>query len=217
MLALPGIGRSTAGAVLSLGAAQRHAILDGNVKRVLARCFAVTGWPGHSRTLKKLWHLAEHCTPDQRVADYNQAMMDLGSLFVPVHSRNVQKCPLGKDLPSPCPDVKKAAYPAPKPRKTVPVRSTCMLIIKNRTGEIMLEQRPPSGIWGGLWSLPECPSENQAEQWCRDNLGTLWPINIKLACQRRHTFSHFPSGHYAIGNPSRAKRYGDGSRQPTLV
>jgi len=189
VLALPGIGRSTAGAILSLGAGQRHAILDGNVKRVMARCFAVAGWPGHSQTLKKLWQLAEHHTPDQRVADYNQAMMDLGSLVCTRKKPQCQECPLEKMCQSHA-QGEEAAYPTPKPRKTVPVRSTCMLILKNRMGEIMLEQRPPSGIWGGLWSLPECPFEDQAEQWCRDNLGlsgrliSSWP-------QRRHTFSHF--------------------------
>jgi len=189
VLALPGIGRSTAGAILSLGAGQRHAILDGNVKRVLARCFAIAGWPGYSATLKQLWQLAEHCTPDGRVADYNQAMMDLGSLLCTRKKPQCPACPLATICQAHA-QGSEIAYPTPKPRKTVPVRSTCMLILKNRNGEIMLEQRPPSGIWGGLWSLPECPSEAQAEQWCRDYLGlsgrliSSWPI-------RRHTFSHF--------------------------
>lgn len=189
VLALPGIGRSTAGAILSLGAAQRHAILDGNIKRVLARCFAIAGWPGQSAVQKQLWQLAEQHTPDERVADYNQAMMDLGSLICARKKPQCPACPLAEACQAHA-QGSETAYPAPKPRKTVPVRSICMLILKNRAGEIMLEQRPPSGIWGGLWSLPECSSESQAEEWCRDNLGlsgqqiSSWPV-------RRHTFSHF--------------------------
>ncbi len=189
VLALPGIGRSTAGAILSLGAGQQYAILDGNVKRVMARCFAIAGWPGHSHVQKQLWQLAEHYTPDEHVADYNQAMMDLGSLVCTRKRPQCQKCPLGKICQAHT-QGDEMAFPTPKPRKTVPLRSTCMLILKNGMGEIMLEQRPPSGIWGGLWSLPECPSEGQVEQWCRDNLGvsaqliSSWPV-------RRHTFSHF--------------------------
>ncbi|MCF6353774.1 MAG: A/G-specific adenine glycosylase [Candidatus Polarisedimenticolaceae bacterium] len=189
VLALPGIGRSTAGAILSLGTAQRHAILDGNIKRVLARCFAIAGWPGHSAVQKQLWQLAEQHTPDERVADYNQAMMDLGALICIRKKPQCQQCPLTKICQAHA-QGDESAYPAPRPHKTVPVRTTCMLILKNRAGEIMLEQRPPSGVWGGLWSLPECPSESQAEEWCRDNLAltgrrlSSWPV-------RRHTFSHF--------------------------
>jgi len=189
VLALPGIGRSTAGAILSLGAGQRHAILDGNVKRVLARCFAIAGWPGHAAVQKQLWQLAEQHTPAKRVADYNQAMMDLGSLLCSRKKPRCRECPLAKICQAHA-QGNETDYPTPKPRKTVPLRSTCMLMLINETGEIMLEQRPPSGIWGGLWSLPECPSEDQAEQWCRDYLGvsgrliSRWPV-------RRHTFSHF--------------------------
>ena len=189
VLALPGVGRSTAGAILSLGAGQRHAILDGNVKRVMTRCFAVAGWPGRSAILQQLWQLVEQCTPDERVADYNQAMMDLGALVCTRTRPRCQACPLEKICQAHA-QGDEVNYPTPKPQKTVPVRSTCMLILKNRADEIMLEQRPPSGIWGGLWSLPECPSEDQAVQWCNDNLGvsgqlvSRWPV-------RRHTFSHF--------------------------
>ena len=189
VLALPGIGRSTAGAILSLGAGQRHAILDGNVKRVLARCFAIAGWPGHSAVQKQLWQCAEQQTPDERTADYNQAMMDLGSLICTRKKPQCPACPLVQVCQAHA-QGNETIHPTPKPRKAVPVRAICMLILKNRAGEVMLEQRPPSGIWGGLWSLPECPSEDQAEQWCRDNLGltgqpiSSWPV-------RRHTFSHF--------------------------
>jgi len=189
VLALPGIGRSTAGAILSLGAGQRHAILDGNVKRVLARCFAITGWPGQAKVQKQLWQLAEHYTPNERVADYNQAMMDLGSLVCTRTKPQCDECPLEKICQAHA-QGKERDYPASKPRKTVPVRTTCMLILSNKMGEIMLERRPPSGIWGGLWSLPECPVEEQAEQWCREKLGLVGRL-ISNGSVRRHSFSHF--------------------------
>ncbi len=187
--ALPGIGRSTAGAILSLGAGQRHAILDGNVKRVLARCFAVTGWTGHATVQKQLWQLAEQHMPDERAADYNQAMMDLGSLLCTRKKPQCPACPLVEICQAHA-QGNETTHPSPKPRKAMPVRSICMLILKNRAGEIMLEQRPPNGIWGGLWSLPECPSEDQAEEWCQNNLALSGQL-ISSGPVRHHTFSHF--------------------------
>ncbi len=189
VLALPGIGRSTAGAILSLGAGQRHAILDGNVKRVLARCFAVAGWPGRSAVQKRLWQHAEQCLPEERTADYNQAMMDLGALCCTRKEPQCRRCPLAMMCRARA-QGDPARYPAPRPRRSVPVRRVCMLVLRNGTGEVLLERRPPRGIWGGLWSFPECPSQAHAAQWCIDQLGvagrliSCWPV-------RRHTFSHF--------------------------
>jgi A/G-specific adenine glycosylase len=187
--ALPGIGRSTAGAILSLALDQPHAILDGNVKRVLARCFAVEGWPGQAAVRKQLWALAEQHTPRERVADYNQAMMDLGSLICTRGKPACGDCPLTKCCLAHA-QGKEAAYPAPKPRKALPVKAARMLMLRNGSGELLLEQRPPTGIWGGLWGLPECPPDAVPEAWCRERFGLVadglkaWPV-------RRHTFSHF--------------------------
>ncbi len=186
---LPGIGRSTAGAILSLSLGQRHAILDGNVKRVLARCFAVQGWSGRSEVSRQLWALAEEQTPSERVADYNQAMMDLGATVCARARPACGRCPLVQVCVAHT-EGRQAAFPAAKPRKQLPVRAACMLLLRNARGELLLEQRPHAGIWGGLWSLPECPPEREPVHWCREQLGlgghqlAVWPI-------RRHTFTHF--------------------------
>jgi A/G-specific adenine glycosylase len=186
---LPGIGRSTAGAILSLALGQRHPILDGNAKRVLARCHAVDGWPGQSAVLQRLWELAEIHTPDHRVAAYNQAMMDLGATL----------CTRGRPACDGCPVEplcraralgEQGRYPTPKPARPLPVRRTRVLVIRNSAGRLLLEQRPPSGIWGGLWSLPECPPESDVEAWCADRFGLRARVLAHWA-GRRHTFSHF--------------------------
>jgi A/G-specific adenine glycosylase len=187
--ALPGIGRSTAGAILSLALGQRHPILDGNVKRVLARYFAVSGWTGRSAVLRRLWELAEACTPAEGVAAYNQAMMDLGATLCVRRQPDCAGCPLAKNcaalaLGEP------TAFPEPKPPKTLPTRKSRMLAIRNPVGEVLLERRPPTGIWGGLWSLPECGPGQDVADWCVQRLGIL-PRRVEKLPVRRHTFSHF--------------------------
>ncbi|MBT2972046.1 MAG: A/G-specific adenine glycosylase [gamma proteobacterium symbiont of Ctena orbiculata] len=187
--ALPGIGRSTAGAIRSLAFGGYAPILDGNVKRVLARHFAVPGWPGRSGVQKQLWRLSEELTPRRRTADYNQAMMDLGAT----------RCLRGRPLCDACPlnlscralaEGDPARYPAPKPKKPLPVRTTHMVILSDSSGAVLLEQRPPSGVWGGLWSLPESPSGQPLERWCSDALGYEVEERARLT-PRRHSFSHF--------------------------
>ncbi|OGT89554.1 MAG: A/G-specific adenine glycosylase [Gammaproteobacteria bacterium RIFOXYA12_FULL_61_12] len=186
---LPGIGRSTAGAILSLGAGQPWPILDGNVKRVLARCFAIEGWPGKAVVLERLWSLAERYTPVERTAAYNQAMMDLGALVCTRSSPRCQDCPLsglclahGNGDPS--------RYPGRRNAPLQPVKAIRLLLVRNGQGEVLLEQRPPSGIWGGLWSLPECGMDEEPRAFLErryglkaDGAGELTPF--------RHTFSHF--------------------------
>jgi A/G-specific adenine glycosylase len=187
--ALPGIGRSTAGAILSLAWGQHQSILDGNVKRVLARYWAQPGWPGRSAVLARLWELSEACTPAQRTGDYNQAMMDLGATICTRANPRCDGCPLTHG----CRALAKgdpAVYPHPKPRKAIPVRETRMLIIRNGVGEILLERRPPTGVWGGLWSLPECATSDSPEDWCMRRLGVS-PGPVEMLRVRRHTFSHF--------------------------
>jgi A/G-specific adenine glycosylase len=187
--ALPGIGRSTAAAVLSLALGQRHAILDGNVKRVLARCFATPGWPGRAQVLARLWDLAERCTPTERVGAYNQAMMDLGATLCTRIAPACGRCPLAGG----CVALARgevAAFPAPKPRREVPVREVRLLVLRNAAGGVLLERRPPMGIWGGLWSLPECPPGSEPQDWCRIHLGVV-PSRVEKLPQRRHSFTHF--------------------------
>ncbi len=186
---LPGIGRSTAGAILSLACGQRQTILDGNVRRALSRCFAVDGWPGHRAVLEQLWALAEGLTPHTRVAAYNQAMMDLGATLCTRSRPACERCPVAGQCVAlargqPC------AYPAPKPRREVPARAARLLLVHRPDGHVLLQQRPPNGIWGGLWVLPELPPGQDPAAWCRQHLGVDLAWLEKLP-PRRHTFSHF--------------------------
>ena len=186
---LPGIGRSTAGAILSLGFRQRAAILDGNVKRVLARHAGIEGWPGHSGVLKVLWALSETRTPLDRSDDYNQAMMDLGALVCTHRRPACCRCPILADC-SAHQEGRQDSLPTPKPPRQQPVRNVWMLILVHPRQGLYLEQRPDSGIWGGLMSLPEFESINDLEDWCqRHNAGKMRPRWI--TSKRRHTFSHY--------------------------
>lgn len=189
MQALPGVGRSTAGAVLSLACGQRQAILDGNVKRVLTRCFAVAGWPGSSVVAKRLWQLAEAQTPDNRVADYNQAVMDLGATVCTRGKPACPDCPL-HDICIACAEGRQAQFPAGKPRKRLPQRRVRMLLVRDGDGALLLEQRPPTGVWGGLWSFPEIGTDDDPLDWCDTTLNRSARVGRTLA-SRRHTFSHF--------------------------
>ena len=193
VMALPGIGRSTAGAILSLSLKQRHAILDGNVKRVLARFHAIEGCPGTAVIEKEMWQLAERHTPPDNNAAYTQAIMDLGATVCRRGKPLCPLCPQNQD----CQALQQGLQnqlPSARPRKQLPVRATTMLMLANGRGEILLRQRPPTGIWGGLWSFPELaggnPSNDSIEQWCAEKLGhqvavtERWPV-------LRHTFSHF--------------------------
>ncbi|MGD8308253.1 MAG: A/G-specific adenine glycosylase [Chromatiales bacterium] len=187
--ALPGIGRSTAGAILALACGQRHPILDGNVKRVLARAFAVEGWPGRSAVVKRLWSIAEELTPHERVGAYTQGMMDLGAKVCTRTRPACPRCPL-ENLCSAHAGGREADFPAARPRRAAPVRRLQMLIIDDGEGRILLERRPPAGVWGGLWSFPECPADDDPLAWARDRLGVRADL-VEIRPPRRHTFSHF--------------------------
>ena len=208
---LPGIGRSTAGAIRSLGQAGVAPILDGNVKRVLARYYAVEGWPGNSVVLKRLWALSEALTPRERCADYNQAMMDLGALVCLRNRPACHVCPLKADCRGYA-QGNPTAYPGKKPKKRIPVKSTRMMVLHDGKGRILLQKRPPSGVWGGLWSLPECPVETDLERWCRESIGCEVTALQQLQ-QRRHTFSHFHldilPARARVKNPNRRVMDGD--------
>jgi len=190
VLNLPGIGPSTAGAILAQALGQRHAILDGNVKRVLSRLYAIAGWPGKKDIENQLWALAEELTPHEQLTNYTQAIMDLGATICARKAQCVQ-CPM-TDLCQAYQSDTVKLYPTPKARKAIPVKETHMLILKNQHDEILLQQRPASGIWGGLWSLPEC-SVSEAKKlsaWSEQHLGYIISHHETLPVLR-HTFSHF--------------------------
>lgn len=187
LVELPGIGRSTAGAVLSLGMGIRAAILDGNVKRVLSRYAAVEGWPGEAQTVRELWRISERLTPRSRVGDYNQAMMDLGATLCLRSRPDCPRCPLRDGCLALRLELT-ATLPAPRPNKTLPVRTAWMLVLRDEESGFYLEKRPPTGIWGGLWSFPEFDGRDELDAWClqRGIAATLAALP-----QRRHTFSHY--------------------------
>lgn len=153
VLALPGIGRSTAGAIVAQAHGQRRPILDGNVRRVLARHDGIAGWPGEPRVAARLWRSAEQRLPQERLADYTQALMDLGATLCTARAPRCGACPVAADCVARIRN-RVQRYPAPRPRRTRPRRSAHLLLIENRRGELLLERRPARGIWGGLWCPP---------------------------------------------------------------
>jgi A/G-specific adenine glycosylase len=189
LLALPGIGRSTAGAILALARRERQPILDGNAKRVLARYHAVAGWPGESPVERRLWEHAETETPHQRVAEYTQAIMDLGATVCTRTRPACERCPLAGGCRGRA-SGKQTSFPGRRPRASRPVRETVFVIARDRSGRVLLEQRPPTGIWGGLWGFPECGAQTDLERWCRERLDLVARERRALAV-RRHGFTHF--------------------------
>ena len=185
---LPGIGRSTAGAIVSIAFKQRAAILDGNVKRVLARHHAVAGWPGDASTLKTLWTHAETYTPNKRVNDYTQAMMDLGATLCTRNKPACERCPVMNTCVAYATG-KVSLYPGKKPKKTLPEKTVQLLMLRNPAGDILLQQRPPQGIWGGLWSFPEIALDVDAQRYAEDRYGKVSTSETWGAY--RHTFSHY--------------------------
>lgn len=187
--ALPGIGRSTAGAILSFAFDQHHAILDGNVKRVLARYFGVDGWPGKTAVSERLWEVAETHTPEQRVANYTQAIMDFGATLCTRSKPNCYDCPISDDCIA-WQEQRIDELPGKKPKTDKPVKTAQMVIVRNANDEILLLQRPPSGIWGGLWCFPEFPSDADTINAVKDELGIQITLEGSLPLFR-HTFSHY--------------------------
>ncbi len=186
---LPGIGRSTAAAILAFGFNQTATILDGNVKRVLARFHAIAGWPGLNEINKKLWCLAEYYTPHKQIADYTQAIMDLGALICTRGYPKCLQCPLQNDCLA-YSTKNPTHFPSPKPSKKLPLRYIQMLILINERQEILLEKRPPLGIWGGLWSLPECPYRENAKNFTKKHYFCEID-NASKQTSIKHSFSHF--------------------------
>jgi A/G-specific adenine glycosylase len=187
--ALPGIGRSTAGAILAQARGERWPILDGNVKRVLARYHAVAGWPGTPNVANELWRLAERHTPHARVADYTQAIMDLGATVCTRSRPACTVCPLARDCAGAQAGTQ-ACYPASRPKRVRPERRVAVLVVRAPDGRVLLERRPASGIWGGLYSLPELSADDSPREWCRRALGTRVAEEHALATIE-HAFTHF--------------------------
>ncbi len=192
LCALPGIGRSTAGAILALSIGQRHPILDGNVKRVLARVYGIEGDPGAAETLRALWHQSDLCTPAERVGAYTQAIMDLGATIC---TRAGPACPM-------CPfqtrcfaasENRQTDYPGRRRKRRRPARAAVLLLAESQhegANAVLVERRPASGIWGGLWSPPQFPDEPSALDWCRQELGE--PQRVAKAPEPiDHAFTHF--------------------------
>jgi A/G-specific adenine glycosylase len=189
--ALPGIGRSTAGAILALSRGARHPILDGNAKRVLARRFGVTEASGGAAAQRRLWALADAHTPVADVAGYTQAIMDLGAT-VCVRTRPLcPLCPLQADcVAHRMHRTQQIPAPRARPRAARRVREVVMLVALRADGAVLLERRPPEGIWGGLWCLPEFATERAARGYAAAELHGAEFVTQALA-PVPHAFTHF--------------------------
>jgi A/G-specific adenine glycosylase len=184
---LPGVGRSTAAAIAAFAYGRREAILDGNVKRVLARCFAVAGHPGDKAVAERLWSLAESLLPGEGIEAYTQGLMDIGAT-VCLRKPDCARCPLRGH----CAAYRQGNpqdYPAPRPRKEVRVRAVAMLVLV-QDERVLLARRPPTGVWANLWCFPQLPEGQTMEAYCRGTLG------VKLASTSplpplRHVLTHF--------------------------
>ena len=188
--ALPGIGRSTAGAILAQAHGLRFPILDGNVKRVLARYHGVRGWPGTASVSEQLWKFAEAHTPRARIADYTQAIMDLGATVCTRARPHCNSCPLARDCVAQR-DGLTSALPARKPARALPQRQTLMLLLRDRHGRILLERRPPTGVWAQLWSLPEAEDLASAQARAAREHRRADAVALRALAPFVHTFSHY--------------------------
>jgi len=189
LAALPGIGRSTAGAILAQAHGMRFAILDGNVKRVLCRYHGVEGWPGSGPVEKQLWALAEADLPQGRLADYTQAIMDFGATLCTRSDPSCVLCPL-QDGCVALRDGRIAELPESKPGKPLPERRTLMLLLRDREDRVLLVRRPPTGVWSGMWSLPEVADHDEAREFVAGASAVDFEDNVPLPLIE-HSFSHY--------------------------
>jgi len=185
---LPGIGRSTAAAILTLAMGARHAILDGNVKRVLGRYHAILGWPGSPEIERQMWTLAEFHTPHHRADAYTQAIMDLGATLCSRTRPACVRCPVADHCQAFALN-RPADFPGARPRHAVPVREITFVLLLNPSGAVLLERRPPSGIWGGLWTFPECPPNENPVSWLLHTRGLITKPLFAWE-PLRHTLTH---------------------------
>ncbi|MGO4550393.1 A/G-specific adenine glycosylase [Lysobacter sp. 2RAF19] len=189
LIALPGIGRSTAGAILSQAWGDRFPILDGNVKRVLTRVHGIEGYPGLPAVEKQLWAIAQAQLPDARMADYTQAQMDLGATLCTRADPACVLCPMQGTCVA-LREGRTAELPTPKPGKPLPERSALMLWIEDAQGRVLLQRRPATGIWGSLWSFPEHADRDAARAWFADHIAAEFETSEALA-PVAHGFTHY--------------------------
>jgi A/G-specific adenine glycosylase len=189
LIALPGIGRSTAAAILSQAHNLPFAILDGNVKRTLSRYYGITGWPGLPAVEKELWELSEKLLPEKRNADYTQAIMDFGATLCTRSKPRCHECPLNKDCIA-FVESRVADFPKKKPGKKIPTRHTNMFMLINNQNQVLLSRRPAKGVWSGMWSLPEANDLDEAQsllqKWVKNSDSN--PVALP---EFQHTFSHY--------------------------
>jgi A/G-specific adenine glycosylase len=189
LIALPGIGRSTAGAILAQAWGERFAILDGNVKRVLCRVHGIEGWPGIPAVEKRLWQIAEAQLPDARMADYTQAQMDFGATLCTRADPACVLCPMQRECAA-LRDNRVRELPTPKPGKPLPERHALVLLLRDAEGRVLLQRRGPAGVWAGLWSLPEAGDRVAARNWFEINVAGDYDAANALAAID-HGFTHY--------------------------
>ncbi len=189
LVALPGIGRSTAGAILAQAWGDRFPILDGNVKRVLARYHGVDGWPGAPAVERALWALAEGHLPDARLADYTQAQMGFSATLCTRHAPACAICPLQAGCIA-LREGRTDALPTPKPAKPLPEREALVMLLRDASGRVLLQRRPATGVWAQLWSLPEADGHAQARAWFAAHVSGDYDAAEPLA-PVAHGFTHY--------------------------
>ncbi len=189
--ALPGIGRSTAAAIRAIAYQEQAAILDGNVKRVLARFHAVDGYPGATAVTRQLWELAERHTPEDLPNHYTQAIMDLGATVCTRSRPACGSCPLAGQ----CEAFQTGAthrYPVPRPKKDKPIRQARFFVTSLANGATLLEKNPPIGVWGGLWGPPQRAHTTSVDEFVNEIGGDPAKlVRQHVAPSFRHTFTHF--------------------------
>jgi A/G-specific adenine glycosylase len=184
---LPGIGRSTAGAILALSQGQRYAIMDGNVRRVLSRWFGIDGDPMDRATTTLLWSRAEECTPQDHVGAYTQAIMDMGATLCTRRNPLCIHCPVAQGCYARQTGRQHELPAAKSKRATRRVRHTHMVLAQRPDGSVFLRQRPHAGIWGGLWAAPAFDTADEARGYVVQNVGGE-PIELPVI---QHAFTHF--------------------------
>jgi A/G-specific adenine glycosylase len=188
LIELPGIGRSTAGAIISLALEAKAAILDGNVKRVLARYHGISGWPGHGKIEKKFWTVAEASLPDKDYRTYSQSLMDLGATLCTSTTPECTRCPLRKG----CHAKKNHVinnFPGKKPHQIIKRQNFFFIMVINKLGNILLQKQPGKGVWGGLWSFPKATNKKDCDIFLNDLFTVKWQ-KVKEMDTFQHRLTH---------------------------